>query len=34
MWQIISENLGELMSKGPESVKTLMGQGKIVIGEY
>lgn len=33
-WQIIPENLGELMAKGPESVQTLMRQHKIVIAEY
>lgn len=33
-WQIIPENLGELLAKGPESVKTLMRQHKIIIAEY
>lgn len=33
-WQVIPVNFGELMSKGPESVKTMMNQGKIVIAEY
>jgi predicted 3-demethylubiquinone-9 3-methyltransferase (glyoxalase superfamily) len=33
-WQIVPENLGELMSKGPSSVQTLMKQKKIIIAEY
>jgi predicted 3-demethylubiquinone-9 3-methyltransferase (glyoxalase superfamily) len=32
-WQIIPENLGELIST-PEGVQTMMGQHKIVIAEY
>lgn len=33
-WQIIPENLDELMSRGPYAVKTLMSQSKIIIAEY
>lgn len=33
-WQILPENLDELMAKGPASVQTLMKQKKIVIAEY
>lgn len=33
-WQIIPDNLGELIAKGPEAVKTLMSQHKIIISEY
>lgn len=32
-WQIVPENMGELMSK-PDAFKTLMQQHKIVIAEY
>lgn len=32
-WQIVPENMGELMAK-PDAYKTMMGQHKIVIGEY
>ena len=32
-WQVLPENLGELMSK-PNSFKVMMGQKKIVINEY
>lgn len=32
-WQVIPENLGELMSK-PDSFKVMMKQKKIIIGEY
>jgi predicted 3-demethylubiquinone-9 3-methyltransferase (glyoxalase superfamily) len=32
-WQIIPENLGELIST-PEGVKVMMGQHKIVLSEY
>lgn len=33
-WQIIPENMGELMSKGPGAVQTMMKQKKIIIAEY
>jgi len=32
-WQIVPENMGELMSK-PDAYKTMMNQHKIVIAEY
>ena len=32
-WQIVPENMGELMSK-PNAFKTMMDQHKIVISEY
>lgn len=32
-WQIVPENMEELMQK-PEAFKTMMGQKKIIIGEY
>lgn len=32
-WQIIPENMGELMSQ-PDAFQTLMGQKKIVVSEY
>ena len=32
-WQIVPENMGELMSK-PDAFKTMMQQHKIVIAEY
>ncbi len=33
-WQIIPENMGDLLAKGPEAVQTMMKQKKIVIAEY
>lgn len=33
-WQIVPENLGELMGRGPSSAQTLMRQKKIIIAEY
>lgn len=33
-WQIIPENLGELLAKGPDATQTMMRQKKIVIAEY
>lgn len=33
-WQIVPENMGELLAKGPAAVQTLMKQRKIVIAEY
>ncbi|HSW92450.1 MAG TPA: VOC family protein [Patescibacteria group bacterium] len=33
-WQIVPENLGELLAKGPEATQTMMRQKKIVIAEY
>lgn len=33
-WQIIPENMGDLLAKGPEVVQTMMKQKKIVIAEY
>lgn len=33
-WQVVPENIGELMSKGPEAMQTLMRQKKIIIAEY
>ncbi len=32
-WQIVPENMGELMEK-PEAYKTMMNQHKIIIAEY
>lgn len=32
-WQIVPENMEELMQK-PDAFKTMMGQKKIIIGEY
>lgn len=33
-WQVVPENLGELLAKGPEATKTMMRQKKIIIAEY
>jgi len=33
-WQVIPENLGDLLAKGPDAIKTMMRQKKIVIAEY
>lgn len=33
-WQIIPEKFGEMLAKGPEAVKTMMKQKKIIIAEY
>jgi predicted 3-demethylubiquinone-9 3-methyltransferase (glyoxalase superfamily) len=33
-WQVVPENLGELLAKGPEATQTMMRQKKIVIAEY
>lgn len=33
-WQIIPENMGDLLAKGTEVVQTMMKQKKIVIAEY
>ena len=33
-WQIIPENLGQLMAKGDKAVQVLMKQKKIIIEEF
>lgn len=33
-WQIIPDNLGELLAKSPESIQVMMKQHKIIIAEY
>jgi predicted 3-demethylubiquinone-9 3-methyltransferase (glyoxalase superfamily) len=33
-WQIVPENLGELITKTPESIQVMMKQKKIIVAEY
>jgi len=33
-WQIVPENMGELLAAGPEAVQIMMKQKKIIIAEY
>jgi predicted 3-demethylubiquinone-9 3-methyltransferase (glyoxalase superfamily) len=33
-WQIVPENMSELLAKGPAAIQTLMKQKKIVVAEY